>query len=211
MQLNEEFLSHEELGNYIPQKALTEVWRLLEEYDIGVKAVLPRRTLQGSYRIPREGERHSITVNSDLNPYVFLITLLHEIAHTHTWVKHKSKGHKQEWKGNFERLLIRFIELGVFPKKIKTALEQHLEKIAYSDITDIYLTEILRQYNTKAPSDEQEMMLKDVPKNAIFSYNGKNYRRGERLRKYISCRSLEDYRMYRCHPLMMVSVVEEDN
>ena len=32
---------------------------------------------------------HRISVNENLNPYAFLITLLHEVAHMTTWEKHR--------------------------------------------------------------------------------------------------------------------------
>jgi hypothetical protein len=38
--------------------------------------------------------RHRITINDDLNPFAFLTTLLHEIAHAATWERLRQRRHQ---------------------------------------------------------------------------------------------------------------------
>ena len=211
MLIKKEFSSFEEvLAKYVPPEALVEVCRLLNEGKIFLKIVPHRKSIQGSYYIPTARRRHFITINNDLNPYTFLITLLHEIAHAHAWEKHKVKGHQTEWKICFKQLLNHFIQLDAFPAEIQMALEQHVEKIKYSDIVDINLTKLLRKYDNNPTPDSKTKALHEIPKNAVFLHNKAIFRKGELLRKYILCKNLINNKMYRCHPLMMVQVVEEN-
>jgi predicted SprT family Zn-dependent metalloprotease len=198
------------LEKHLPQKAVNEAYRLLKKDEISLKIVPPRKTLQGSYRMQTAHRKHLITINNNLNPYAFLITLLHEIAHAHAWVNHKAKGHQKEWKTCFQQLLNHFIQLDVFPADIQTALEKHVEKITYSDITDINLAKTLRQYDNNTIVDEKTITLHEIPKNTVFLHGRIIFRKGETLRKYISCKNLTNNRMYRCHPLMTVRVAEEN-
>jgi len=197
------------LEKYIPQKAVIPVCCLLRDADIFLKIVSPRKTLHGSFRPSQLAhQKHLITVNNDLNPYTFLITLLHEIAHAHAWINHKAKGHQKEWKFCFKQLLNHFIELDIFPADIQTALKMHTQKIKYSDITDINLTKTLQFYDEKPAAISNLIPLNEIPKNTVFSHNRKIFCKGEVLRKYILCKNLNNNKMYRCHPLMMVDVAK---
>lgn len=212
MPSKKEFLTFEQLlTQYVPPKALGEVCRLLEKDNIFVKIVSPRKSIQGTYRIPSAYRGHSITINSNLNTYAFLITLLHEIAHAHAWITYKVKGHQIEWKICFKQLLNHFMQLDVFPAEIQTALEQHIEKITYSDIVDINLTKTLRKYDNNTVVNAESIALHEIPKNTVFLHGKTIFRKGELLRKYILCTNLTNNRKYRCHPLMMVRIVEENS
>jgi len=199
------------LEKYLPKKAVTDACRFLEYGDIPLKIVPPRKTIHGSYRMSSSGRKHFITVNNNLNRYAFLITLLHEIAHAHAYVNHKAKGHQKEWKIYFRQLLNHFIAMDVFPADIQTALELHIRKIKYSDSIDINLTKILRKYDSNINIDQKTIYLQEIPKNTVFLHERVTFRKEKPLRKYILCKNLTNNKMYRCHPLMMVSVVEEKN
>ena len=53
----------------------------LQQHPVRVHVVRPRRSKLGDYRSGTAGKPHRITVNNDLNPYAFLVTLVHEFAH----------------------------------------------------------------------------------------------------------------------------------
>jgi len=197
------------LKKYIPSESVLAVCRLLTEDYINLKVVPPRKTWQGAYRFPTAHRQHFISINRNLNQYAFLITLLHEIAHAHAWKRHKAKGHQKEWKSCYGQLLSQFMQMDIFPDDIQLALTQHIKKITYSSITDINLTKTLQKYDNNKMADSQTIALQEIPKNIVFSHNGMTFRKGEILRKYISCKNLINNRMYRCHPLMMVQIVKE--
>jgi len=198
------------LEKYVPPKALATVCHLMIEDGIGLKVVPPRKTIQGSYHIPTAQQRHFITMNSNLNPYAFLITLLHEIAHAHAWLNCKTKGHQKEWKICFKELLKQFMQMDIFPDDVQIALRQHIRNITYSSVTDINLTKILQQYDKKTNVDTKMIPLHEIPQNTVFLHGRINFRREETLRKYIKCKNLTNNKMYRCHPLMMVQVAEKN-
>ena len=55
---------------------------------------------------------------------LFLITLLHELAHLLTFEKwaNKVSAHGKEWKAVFGQLLAQFIEHDIFPDDIKKSI-----------------------------------------------------------------------------------------
>ena len=75
------------LEKYIPQASVASVFQLITSYNIHLKIVNERVTRHGDYRKLINGQ-HQITINSNLNKYRFLITLIHEIAHLKTFKKY---------------------------------------------------------------------------------------------------------------------------
>jgi len=65
---------------YIPEHAINLVQSLIEKHKINLKIVNQRHTKHGDFRQLANGE-FQITINNTLNPFQFLLTLIHEIAH----------------------------------------------------------------------------------------------------------------------------------
>ena len=88
---------NEVLAKYIPQQAVAPVFELIVQNEVHLKIVQERVTRHGDYRRGISG-KHEITVNSNLNKYKFLITLIHEIAHLVAFEKfgRNIKPHGQE-------------------------------------------------------------------------------------------------------------------
>jgi hypothetical protein len=196
------------LQSYIPERSVDAICNILAPFRLKVKIVHPRKHIQGSYRRPKTStDYHMITINRDLNPYTFLITLLHEIAHMQAWMGNKSVGHGQEWKICFMRLIKQFLSLDVFPNEIRYALEKHLQNIKSSDFLDIFLSKALQKYDVKPVISHDLMYLEDVPENTVFLYGDKKMKKQSLMRKYYLCRDIRTNKSYRCHPLMKVSLV----
>ena len=79
------------LQKYIPVDAVDMVFEMIRQYKVHLKVSRKRSSKLGDYRSPHNGNGHQITVNHDLNPYAFLITLVHEFAHLLTWEKYRNK------------------------------------------------------------------------------------------------------------------------
>ena len=77
----------EKLSPYLPAGTEGYVAQFILTYHIEFKIAKKRKTKLGDYRQPYRGSSHRISVNGDLNPYSFLITTLHEIAHLLTFVR----------------------------------------------------------------------------------------------------------------------------
>ena len=69
-----------QLLDFIPASAKSMISELLATDNLVVKVKNERKTRHGDYRELPNG-KHQITVNSNLNSFRFLITLIHEIAH----------------------------------------------------------------------------------------------------------------------------------
>jgi len=195
------------LHSYIPEKSIDAVCDLLDLFPTRVKIVNPRKRIHGSYRKPKtKTDCHLITINKDLNPYVFLITLLHEIAHLQSFVNYKILGHGNVWKNCFAILLKQFISLNVFPDDIQSALEKHIQNIKSSDFLDIYLTKTLQKYDKKPLIFQETITLEEIPEKSVFLFGNKKMEKQMLIRKYYLCKELKTNKLYRCHPLMKVSL-----
>lgn len=77
----------ENLSEYIPKAFVAYVHNLLCSTNVRFRIVAPRKTKLGDFRRPINVQGiPQITINNNLNPYAFLITTLHEIAHLHTYL-----------------------------------------------------------------------------------------------------------------------------
>lgn len=191
------------LSDYLPEKSIDIVQDMISSAYVKLCLSSPRKTIQGTYRRASKGKPNIITINEDLNPYTFLITLLHEFAHLYAWEKNRSLRHSLEWKNHFSVLLHRFIEQEIFPEDIKRALFQHLKNIKSSDAKDIHLTRILQSYNTQK-EHSQEVYLMDLDEKSEFVYNNRCFIKKQLLRTYFLCTEIKTKRNYRFHPLAKV-------
>ena len=200
------------LSKYLPERSLDLVLDLLRTEPVQLKIVRPRKTKFGDYRFPRKGDnRHRISINSNLNPYAFLITLVHEIAHLKAFVAHgKSiKAHGPEWQRIFFDLTQPFIAASIFPPDLELHLQQSLKKGSASSCTDVNLYRVLKQYDETA---DEQMHLEDLPEGQLFLiHNKKLFRKGPKSRKRYRCRNLDNGREYMVHPLADVTPVESIN
>ncbi|MBE7693721.1 SprT-like domain-containing protein, partial [Tenacibaculum finnmarkense] len=114
------------LEKYIPEHSVAPVFELIKINQVHLKIVNERVTRHGDYRKSLSG-KHEITVNTSLNKYRFLITLIHEIAHLVAFEKYgrSIKPHGEQWKLTFQRLMVPFIRPEVFPNQLLPLLARH--------------------------------------------------------------------------------------
>ena len=80
----------EKIKKFVPDGTEHYVVDLLAKHKIQLKLNKPRISKFGDYRSPaRHDNYHRITVNKDLNPYSFLTTFLHEVAHLTAFEKYR--------------------------------------------------------------------------------------------------------------------------
>ncbi|HWY33961.1 MAG TPA: SprT-like domain-containing protein, partial [Nitrosopumilaceae archaeon] len=129
------------LSKYIPSPAVNLIAHWIVDYDIKLKIKKERNTKLGDYRPPHKGLNHQITINFNLNPYSFLVTLVHEIAHLTNWNKYQNRvdPHGTEWKAEFRRMMMPFLNEIVFPSDVLQALEKHMGDPAASSCSDLRL------------------------------------------------------------------------
>jgi len=74
-----------QLQNYLPPGTYEPVLSYLRQYKVHLTVARERKSVLGDYRHSTHHANHRISVNGNLNPYSFLITLLHELAHLLTF------------------------------------------------------------------------------------------------------------------------------
>ena len=193
------------LIDHVPSAAIDPVIKLLEHDQLVVKLKKERRTRHGDYKqLP--GGKHQITVNSNLNRYRFLITLIHEIAHFEAYKQHGRfiKPHGIEWKLTFQRLMLPFINPQVFPNEILPLLANHFKNPKASSDTDHHLARALRSFdvpNGKTPIFE-------VPFGCNFKlYNGKVFQKGRKRVKRYECVEIKTGKLYLFNPNAEVELI----
>ncbi len=188
------------LQKYLPAQAVDEVVHLLFSYsDLQLKITAPRRTKLGDYkRINRR--HHRISINNNLNPYQFLITLLHELAHYQAYKKygHRIKPHGKEWKQTFGRLLQTFLKPDIFPENLLADLQQYAKNPKASTAGDGKLYLKLSNYDTK-----DQKTLKYIfelhPGDYFTLPNGATYQLQEKRRTRYKCKRLSNQKIYLIH------------
>ena len=186
------------LKDFIPNAALDQVSKLLLHDNLVVKIKKERKTRHGDYRRLPNG-KHQITINSNLNPYRFLITLVHEIAHFEAYTTYGKliKPHGPEWKSIFQYLMLPFIRPEVFPNDVLPLLAMHFKNPKASSDSDPVLSLKLKQYD---PPNGKTFIF-EVPEGSTFRlYNGKVFRKGPKRRTRFECTELASGRLYVFNP-----------
>ena len=188
----------EQLRNYIPIKALPKVLSLLDCDNLLVKIKKERKTRHGDYKQLPNG-KHQITINSNLNPYRFLITLIHEIAHFEAFKSYGKfiKPHGAEWKKTFQHLMLPFLNPEVFPDDLLPLLAKHFKNPKASSDTDASLALALKEFDE--PNNKTYIF--EVPFGQHFKlYNGKVFKRGKKRIKRFECIEIKTGRLYLFNP-----------
>lgn len=187
----------EKLKPYIPEQALGGVFELIKHYEVHLKIVNERVTRHGDYTRNTDG-KHLITVNSNLNPYRFLMTLIHEIAHLVAFQKYggRIKPHGVEWKKTFQLLMLPFLRPEVFPNALLPLLANHFRNPSASSDTDDRLSIAMRRYDVQDKSDNT-CFIYEIPLGSHFrTHNGKIFKRGPLRVKRFECLEVSTGRIY---------------
>ncbi len=135
---------------HVPSAAIDysiELWRLGRFH---FKASRDRATKLGDYTFDPSTKKHTITVNRGLNPYSFLVTYLHEVAHLVTTIRHglSVKPHGEEWQSAFKEVMYPILKVEVFPEDVLLALHLHMyNDPSASSCGDIALMKVLNRYD----------------------------------------------------------------
>ena len=182
------------LNDYLPEGVAEEIWKRIEKDQVLFRISKPRKSKLGDYRPPHQTKGHRISVNSDLNQYSFLITVLHEFAHLETWKKYKNtrKPHGTEWKAEFQQILQPYLQNDLFPNRIKSALLDYMQNPAASSCVDQQLMRALANHD-----EVQQVFVESLPEGILFKLsNGLVFEKGVKLRKRYKCKCVTNNRWY---------------
>ena len=194
----------ENLSEYIPQAFVPYVNDLLCSTKVLFRIVPPRKTKLGDFRKPLNGKSiPQITVNNNLNPYAFLITTLHEIAHLHTYLRygHSVKPHGKEWKYEFQQVLLPLISAQKFPETLKLCLKNTITNTKASSFSDIPLNRALREFDR----DKKGCHLEKIELGKHFTLNKKMFKKGKLRRTRYLCTEVSSGKAYLIHALAEVN------
>lgn len=195
----------DQLQKYIPNASFAQIQKLLEHDNLVLKIKNERKTRHGDYMQLPNG-KHQITINSNLNKYRFLITLVHEIAHFETYKKYGRliKPHGVEWKRTFQHLMLPFLNPEIFPIKLLPLLANHFKKPKASSDSDASLSLALKQFD----EPNNKTFIFDVPIGKDFKlYNGKVFRMGKKRVKRYEGIEVETGRLYLFNPNAEVELI----
>lgn len=195
------------LVDFLPEGAYPMVEPFLLHYKVHLTITRSRSSVLGDYRNAHAGKAHRISVNGNLNPYAFLVTLLHELAHLITFIRfgHRVEAHGKEWKQQFSELLKHFVGASFFPNDIKLQLEQSLTNPAASSCADVNLMRVLRKYD---PVKEGHCLVEELKIGTKFAIKGNRiFECGERVRKRIKATEVSTGKVYLFSPVYEVKLI----
>ena len=197
----------EPLTTRLPPGVAGYVTELFGRHPVAVRLTRPRRTKLGDHRPPgRSVPIHRITVNDDLNPYAFLTTLLHELAHAATWERHRGRRrlrpHGPEWQEEFGGILRPVVGRGLLPAAVEAALARSLVGAAAATCSDRGLVLALAQFDAQPAG---RVRVEELAEQTVFrAANGGVFRVGRALRTRRQCFEVRSGREYRVHGLALV-------
>ena len=192
-----------QLEGIIPDRSIEQIVDWLLEYRIHLKITPRRKSKYGDFQGATINSPHKISVNGDLNPYSFLIVLVHEMAHLFTYetYRHNVKPHGKEWKHNFLKLMIPFFQTKVFPPELELAVKKSMLNPGASGCVDEALFKALRVYDEHRAGELVENLRMDE----LFAMpDGKVFRKGKKLRKRYRCVELGTNDVYLFSPVAEV-------
>jgi SprT protein len=175
----------------VPPAAVSYLLQLWEAHPFNFTLSGSRKTCLGNYSF--RNQQHHITINGDANPFSFLITCVHEIAHQHVVLFHKSKTrrhllpHGIEWKTTFQKLMLPVLTEEIFPSDVLLCLRNHMQNPAASSTRDSALMKTLKGYSNQEITTGHT--LGALSEGKMFIFNKKKYKKVQdrRTRSLVEC------------------------
>ena len=197
----------QQLNDFLPPGTYKAVSEYLHFYKIHLTITRQRKSILGDYRHQTASRNHRISINGNLNPFAFLITLLHEIAHLLAFEEYGKKiaSHGKEWKLVYSKLLQQFLEHKIFPLDIESALMKSLKNPAASSCAEDGLIRVLRKYDT---NNNGYKLVEEIPVEALFKLtDGRIFKMGDKQRKRYKCLEVSTRKIYLFSPVYEVELV----
>ena len=194
------------IENFVPTASIPLLSKYLVHWEVNLVVTRKRLTKRGDFRaLPKGG--HQIPVKEMSNPYRFLITTLHEIAHLIAYKDFgpKIKPHGKEWKHVFREIISPFLVSEIFPEELLRVLLLHFRNPKASSDTDTQLAVVLNKFD---PENEKNYIF-ELENGSIFEiHNGRRFVRGKKRTKRYECREVDGKRLYLFSPHAQVIKIE---
>lgn len=212
------------LEGFVPDKSLAfcEELRRSLNFDLAIKA--PRQTRFGDFRAYPTGQL-LVTVNANLNPYHFLVTYLHEVAHCMVYIEYKLrvrrsqhiKPHGEEWRSAFRGLLYKSLIEGFFPPELESPLSKYAQSPAASTVRDQEFYQALQRFNTtqavekgplSPPISSDKVRLSDLQEGETFVFKERIFTRQVLRRTRVLCVAHDNRALYTISAVAWVEPVK---
>ncbi len=185
-------LSLDSLRYHIPAPAVTPVWHGLQSANAVLIAGRNNVSRMGDFMPLGHGSKHRIRVNAGLSPQLFLLVLLHELAHLHVYLEcgdaSLRRPHGKQWKICFGALIRRFLEMGCFHPQLHGVLLAYSKNVKASGLGSLALAKAMRDIEESREGALGWVFLDELPHNTLFFLrNGRAFRKLEKRRTRYLC------------------------
>ena len=194
------------LSEFIPVAAIEYIESLLRDTPVHVAIKGERKYSQGTFRTKSRRGRYHITVSGNLNPYAFLITFIHEIAHLKAFELHGRKimPHGIEWKNTFINIMAPLLKNDIFPEDLLEVMQKHFRNPSAASTTDTTLVKALARYDEPV---QNTFFLDELAKGQHFVWDNRVFIKDETIRKRILCYDARTRRRYLFNPVARVNTL----
>lgn len=195
------------LKQHAPATATAYCFALWRSSPFELQITKSRQSKVGDFTSRKSKKHPRITLNKDLNPYFFLVTYIHEVAHLYVFLKHGPRvdPHGEEWKKAFKQLMEPIMHKRIFPEEILHELVRHMVNPKASSFADADLTRVLRSFDKNA---SHYTALSDIPEGSIFMFQGRYFTKGKLKRTRVLCREVKSKKRYLVPAEVLVSDVQ---
>ena len=179
-------------NRHLPESAVPYCLQLWEETPFLFFVKSPRNTKLGDFRYRKDRALQTITLNVNLNPYQFLLTLIHEVAHLRAFAQYGTTHlpHGPQWKALFKSLLDPLLHEPAFPRDLLVPLKLHMRNPAASSTRDLFLMKEMSKYDA-TQEENQYLFLSDLGPGTNFQLAGRKFKKGETRRTRILCEEID--------------------
>lgn len=197
------------LTKHLPDSAVDYCIKLWSQEPFSFRTTASRKSKLGDFRYRRDRKYQIITLNGDLNPYQFLLTYIHEVAHLHAFVRFgiTIPPHGKEWKSTFQQLMFPLFSIGAFPTDLLIPLRKHMVNPKASSSADLFLMKEMSKYDLQNKIKE-EIFLSDLNPGKRFLLSGREFEKGETRRTRVICLEIKSGRKFLVAQLAKVKPVQ---
>ncbi len=192
-----------------PEQVVPWLESQLAPYTYQLKVTRPRKTKLGDFRPPQQGRVPTITLNGNLPPYQFLVTLVHELAHLITWEQHgrRAAPHGKEWKHCFGDLLHSLLAAAQWPPLFVAAAGRHAARPKSTTAGDPDLQRALLELD-QVDGMQAALLLSDLQAGQCFLFKGRGFAVMEHRRTRTLVRELQTQNKYLIPMIAEVEVLK---
>lgn len=200
------------LGRYLPHEAVDSVFNFMEHHRVQLHITKQRKSKLGDYRWPQPRHPyHEISINGDLNRYLFLWVLLHEMAHLNCHIRYnnQAKPHGHEWQEEYRQLILAYVNC--FPTETTDIIKQYCRSIPLHHPLLTQIESSLRRYNPGYSQEEERLTLDDLMPGMEFCIAGQSQMRfvaNEKRRTRWKCKNLIDGKEYLVRGSAEVEIIQ---